>query len=105
VVFLFPTATTGRFVSAVRIAPPGGPGKAVLHYNYIYREALPQAMTGFDCTEGRTLHLDGKLGPIYYDFSYLSSDSRVIGNSSVLTFGARPQPPRRGNRAPFQPQR
>ena len=86
VAFLFPTASAGRFLSAVRIAPPGGPGKAVLHYSYIYKEALPQSLTGVDCTDGCTLHLDRTLGPVYYEFTYLASDNRVIGNSSVLTF-------------------
>jgi hypothetical protein len=86
VVFLFPTGSTGRFLSAVRIVPPNGPGKAVLHYSYIYNEALPQSLTGLDCTDGCTLHLDRTLGPVYYEFTYLGSDNRVIGNSSVLTF-------------------
>jgi hypothetical protein len=84
-VFLFPTASTGRFVRAVKIAPPGGPGKAVLHYNYIYKEALHQTLTGVDCTDGCTLHLDRGLGSVYYEFTHLGSGNRVIGNSSVLT--------------------
>jgi hypothetical protein len=86
VVFLFPAASTRRFLSAVRIAPPSGPGKAVLHYSYIYKEALRQSLIGVDCTEGCTLHLDRTLGPVYYEFTHLGSDNRVIARSSVLTF-------------------
>jgi hypothetical protein len=86
VVFLFPMTSTGQFVRAVRIAPPVGRGKAVLHYSYIYKEAVPQSLIGLNCTNGCTPEWDSGLGPVHYEFTYLDSDNRVIGNSSLLTF-------------------
>ena len=72
VVFLFPTGSTGRFLSAVRIVPSNGSDKVVLHYSYIYKDALPQSLTGLGCTDGCTLHLDHTLGPVHYELTYLA---------------------------------
>jgi hypothetical protein len=85
VVFLFPMASSRRFLSAVRMVPPARSGKAVLRYSYIYKEALSQSLVGLDCSNDCTLHLDRTLGPVYYKFDYLGSDNLAMGTSPVLT--------------------
>ena len=89
VVYLFPT-TRQQFVGAVNIGPPGGTNKAVLHYSYIYKEALPHQLTGIECTRGCTLRLDRSLGPVFYQFDYLNSANSMLGRGAILTLGADP---------------
>ncbi len=88
VVYLFPTGTAGHFASPVRIASPANHPRAVLHYSYIYKETLPQALSGTDCTRGCTLALDRTLGPVYYQFIFLDSAGDVISRSPVVTLPA-----------------
>jgi hypothetical protein len=64
VVYLFPHDSAKRFVGAVGIAPPGGANRAILHYGYIYKEALAAAFE-VDCSQGCTLNLDRSLGPAF----------------------------------------
>ena len=89
VVYLFP-ATRRQFAGAVDIGPPGGANKAVLHYSYIYKEALPQHLTGIECTRGCILHLDRNLGPVFYQFDYVNSVNSMTGRSTILTLRGSP---------------
>jgi hypothetical protein len=87
VVYIFP-ATLQQYAGAVKIGPPGGTNKAVLHYGYIYKEALPQQLTGIECTRGCTLRLDRSLGPVFYQFDYLNSSAKnLLSRSAIFTLG------------------
>ncbi len=80
VVYLFP-ATRRQFAGAVHIEPPGGAYKAVLHYSYIYKEALTRQLTGIECTRGCILRLDRNLGPVFYQFDYVNLANSMAGRS------------------------
>jgi hypothetical protein len=84
-VYLFPAATGAQVTSVFNVAPSSGARRAILHYGYIYKESLRQQLTGIDCTRGCTLHLDRRLGPFYYQFTYLDSFNSVAGRSPVMT--------------------
>lgn len=87
VVYLFP-ATRRQVAGVVDIGPPGGSSEAVLHYGYIYKEALAQQLTGIECTKGCVLRLDRSLGPVFYQFDYVNSGGRMTGRSAIMTLPA-----------------
>jgi hypothetical protein len=86
VVYLFPLSASTSFLTPVffQPAPPVGANRASLSYNYIYGEHLSQFTAGIECSLGCGVQADTRLGDIYYQFTYLDANGKVIGLSDVL---------------------
>jgi hypothetical protein len=90
VAYLFPLSAGKRFTGIQAFQPPRTPAasKAVLHYSYIYKEALEPSWKGIECTKGCKVQLDRSLGPVYYRFEYLTSAGAVINRTPTAALPA-----------------
>jgi hypothetical protein len=97
VVYLFPFVSSTRFLQANFLRPklPSAARTARLSYTYLYAEHLLQANDSIDCTNGCSIHTDPRLGEIYYQFTYVGQDGRLIGRSDVAKLPLSPPNPSR----------
>jgi len=79
-------AWTNTPTQAVSLLPPNvGQSQTSVVYSYTYSGDLTKQTQATNCTAGCTLHLDRRLGDVFYQYIYMGATGIVSGRSAVTT--------------------